>query len=329
MASEDIIDLLTRLLNYVFAIPMLTLGMIGCGLIVLLFTQKRQFRRNTSLTYLLAGAIVTGIHLPTVYIQMIMVYGFHVSLMNTNVDACREHTYLRYVTTVAAISFPCWAAFDQYVSTSRNAAVRHRWGSKRVTNMIIVGTIIFWIVFYIPILFNTNIINGVCSLKPTLYTKFNTYAFTPIAYCFGPISVIVFSILGTIKNLRHNNLPKSRDRLAVQVRAMMMPQLLILAISGIPFGFQGVYLDITSGRHKGTYEIAMENFIGQIILIFYHFNYAFMFYIYVYKSTEVRKALKNQFFRCIGKRRLVTDDSMANPSVSLRRLNASQLDRSA
>jgi ABC-type dipeptide/oligopeptide/nickel transport system permease component len=107
MSEEATFNLLARLLNYIFAISMLILGMIGSMLIILVVTQKRAFRRNTSLTYLLAGAIITGIHLPTIYIQMILVFGFGVSLMNTNESACREHTYLRYVTTVAAISFPC------------------------------------------------------------------------------------------------------------------------------------------------------------------------------------------------------------------------------
>ena len=109
--------------------------MIGSVLIIIVFTQKRSFRQHTSLTYLLAGAIITGIHLPTIYIQMILVYGFGVSLMNTNETACHEHTYLRYVTTVAAISFPCWAAFDQYVGTSHNVIVRNRWGSLRTVRL--------------------------------------------------------------------------------------------------------------------------------------------------------------------------------------------------
>jgi len=71
-----------------------------------------------------------------------------------------------------------------------------------------------------------------------------------------------------------------------------MPQLIILAISGIPFGFQGVNLQITSSIVKDSFRIAVENFIGPIVLIFYHFNYVFTFYIYVYKSSEFRKARK-------------------------------------
>ena len=133
----------------------------------------------------------------------------------------------------------------------------------------------------------------------SIYTNFNTYVFTPLVYGLGPAGVITYCTLGTVQNLRLSNIRKSNEKLTKQVRAMLMPQLIILAISGIPFGFQGVYLEITSGNTKDAFQIALENFFGQVILIFYHFNYVFTFYIYLYKSSEFRKALKNQLFKCI------------------------------
>ena len=102
---------------------------------------------------------------------------------------------------------------------------------------------------------------------------------------------------------------------------MLMPQLFILAISGIPFGFQGVYLDVTSSATKDAFRVALENFIGQVILIFYHFNYVFIFYIYVYKSNEVRRALKDQFFRCIRMKRPGSANHVTDHPVSLHTLN--------
>jgi hypothetical protein len=57
---------------------MLILGVVVSVLIVVGFAQKCSFRQNTSLTYLLASTIITGIHLPTIYIQIILVYDFGV-----------------------------------------------------------------------------------------------------------------------------------------------------------------------------------------------------------------------------------------------------------
>ncbi|CAF0727374.1 unnamed protein product [Rotaria sp. Silwood1] len=321
MLNAETFNLLTRLLNYVFAIPFLILGILGSLLTVIVFTRQRAFRRNTTITYLLAGAIVTGIHLPTIYIQMILVYGFNTSLMNTNVAACREHTYLRYVTTVAAISFPCWASFDQYATTSRKVAFRNRWSSLRVARLVVVCNMLFWILIYIPVLFFTGIRHGVCAFIPSPYTTFNTYVFTPLVYCIGPIAVVTFCTRGTIKNLRSNIIRNTQESLSKQVRSMLLPQLTILAISGIPFGFQGVYLDITSYVEKDAFRIAVENFAGQVILIFYHFNYVFTFYIYVFMSSEIRKILKRQVFKFIGKNRVTPANFTTENSISLRPLN--------
>ncbi|KAF9758306.1 hypothetical protein NGRA_3143, partial [Nosema granulosis] len=245
---------------------------------------------------------------------MILVYGFDVSLMNTSNVACREHTYLRYVTTVASISCPCWAAFDQYVSTSRQANVRKRWSSIRVVRLVIISTILFWILFYIPVIFFCDIENGLCMLKAGPYRTINTYVFTPFVYGVGPAGVITYCTLGTMRNLRLSTIKRSSKRLTTQVRAMLIPQLITLAISGIPFGFQGIYLDMTSNIEKSAVRVALENFIGQIILIFYHFNYVFTFYIYVYKSSEVRKGLKQQIFKYTRMGNVTQDDRVATNS---------------
>ncbi|CAF4240944.1 unnamed protein product, partial [Adineta steineri] len=191
----------------------------------------------------------------------------------------------------------------------------------RVVRIVIVCTVIFWFLFYIPVIFFTGITNGVCNFKPSLYTTLNTYIFTPLVYGLGPVGVITYCILGTVKNLRLNNIQRSHEKLAKQVRAMLIPQLIILAISGIPFGFQNIYLDITSHIAKDAKRIAIENFLGQVVLIFYHFNYVFTFYIYVYKSSEFRKVLKKQVPRCIRACRLYPTDVIINNSIKPLEIN--------
>ena len=94
---------------------------------------------------------------------------------------------------------------------------------------------------------------------------------------------------------------------------------------GIPFGFQSVYLELTNHIVKDHFRVALENFIGQVILIFYHFNYVFTFYIYVYKSSEIRKTLKKQFYKYIHLSQVVPLEATAEHSMSLRKLNVTHL----
>jgi hypothetical protein len=86
------------------------------------------------------------------------------------------------MSTVSAISFPCWAAFDQYVSTCREANFRNRWRSMRVVRWAIIGTVLFWTIAYIPIIFVSSIINGVCTMTDHPYRKFNNFVLTPFVY---------------------------------------------------------------------------------------------------------------------------------------------------
>lgn len=308
MSKTATVNTVTQWLNYVVAIPFLVLGIIGALFTVIIFTRRRLFWRNPSITYLLAGAAMTGIHLPLIYTQSILVHGFGLGVFNSNNIACREHNYLLYMTTVAAISFPCWAAFDQYVSTSRNARVRNHWGSIHMVRWAIVGTVIFWSLVYIPIIFVSKIVGGVCVLQEGAFTRFNTYFLTPLVYSVGPLMIMTVFTLGTIRNLRSVQQIQQQDHLTKQVRRMLIPQLVVLGISGIPFGFQGIYIELTNGIPKDDYRLALENFFGQVILLLFHCNYVCTFYIYLYMSSEVRKDFKSLVFKCLGKNEVAPVD---------------------
>jgi hypothetical protein len=290
------INSVSRWLNYLLAIPMITLGIIGALLTIIVFIGQRSFRRNSTITYLLAGAIITAIHLPSIYLQSILVDGFGLGVFNTNDIACRERNYLFYVTTVSAISFPCWAAFDQYASTSRQASFRNRWSSMRVVRLAIIGTIIFWGIIYFPMIFLSTSVNNVCIVIDGPFKIFHSYILTPIVFIVGPFALITGFALGTIRNLRLMVLSKRQDRLARQVRRMLIPQLIILAICGIPFGIESMYDDITSKVHKTDLRKAIEHLFDQLTRLFYHITFVSTFYIYLYMSHDMRKMFK-QFWK--------------------------------
>jgi hypothetical protein len=265
---------------------------------------------------------MTAIHLPSIYSQSILVNGFKLGLFNTNEVACREHNYLLYMTTVAAISFPCWASFDQYASTSRSATFRNRWSNIRFVRFAIVITVIFWTIVYLPIIFVSGIVDGACVLKKGLFTQMNTYFLTPLVYSVGPLMVMTAFTLGTVTNLRSATDFNRHDHLAKQVRRMLIPQLVVLGISGIPFGFQGIYLELTSSIDKDQFRLAMENLFGQIILLLFHCNYVCPFYIYFYMSNEVRRATKEFIFKSFKmNNNIVPISAIRNNQIKLQTLN--------
>jgi hypothetical protein len=291
-SKSSLINTVSRWLNYLLSIPMIIFGIIGAILTILVFTKQPSFRRNPTITYLLAGAIMGAIHLPIIYLQSILVDGFCLGVFNTNDIVCREHNYLFYVTTVITISFPCWAAFDQYASTCREASFRNRWSSMRVVRLAIIGTVIFWTIFYLPMIFVSGIIDSICSFTNDSYRKFNNYFLTPLVYTIGPLTLIIFFTRETIRNLDSTTIVNRHNRLTRQIRRMLIPQLFVLGISGIPFGLQNIYFDLTSNVYKNDLRKSIEHLSVQIIRLFYHCNFVCTFYIYLYMSSEVRKVLR-------------------------------------
>jgi hypothetical protein len=286
------VDRVSRYLNYAGAIPMIILGTVGAILTIIVFIKQRSFRHNPTITYLLANAIMTGIHLPSVYSQSILVDGFLLGLFNTNEFACREHNYLLHLTTVSTISFTCWAAFNQYASTCRNATFRQRWNSMRVVRWTIVLTIAFWTLIYIPMLLFSGVVNRTCLIVNVFYRKFVSYVLTPLVYTILPFVLIVVFTRRTIDNIRSTSLANRHDRLMKQIRRMLFPQLMILSVSGFPFSMQVIYFEVTDHIDKTPFRRAMENLAVQIIRLLYHCNFVCTFYIYVYMSSDVRKILK-------------------------------------
>jgi hypothetical protein len=324
MINATTIDVITRWLNYTLAIPMIIFGTIGAILTVVVFTKQPSFWRNSSITYLLAGATMTAIHLPTIYSQSILVNGFGFGLFNTNQNACREHNYLLYMTTVAAISFPCWASFDQYASTCRDTKFRNRWSSVRFARIAIIGTVLFWIIVYLPIIFVSDIVDGVCVLKKGTFTLFNIYFLSPFVYSVGPLIVMTVFTAGTVRNLRAMTCFNRYEQFANQVRQMLISQLIVLGISGIPFGFEGIYLGLTSHVEKDAFRLSVEHLFNQLILLLFHCNYVCTFYIYLYMSNEVRRATKRLFLRCVQKNNnvsdnMATENEMKMSTISSRR----------
>ena len=61
-------------------------------------------------------------------------------------------------------------------------------------------------------------------------------------------------------------------------------RIFVLGISGVPFGLQNMYTDLTSQVQKDVLQKAIELLIFQIVRLFDHCNSVCTFYIYLYTS---------------------------------------------
>jgi len=298
------LNTISRYLNFTLAVPIITFGIIGSILTIIIFIKRPVFWNNPTITYLLAGAIMTIIHLPTIYLAIILASGFETYIMMKNDISCKLFNYFLYVTTAAAISFPCWAAFDQYACTNRDANFRHRWSSMRFVRRAIFGTILFWLIFYLPVFILTNINASGCSIEILFVRQLNNYVFTPLVFTICPVILVTFFMRGILANLRLTAVVNRHTRLERQIRRMIIPQVVFLAISGFPFGLESFYLEYTANVPKSDVRAAAEGVVLQMFRLFYHVNFVCTFYIYFYMSNEVRQPIKQIVDRLISVNRV-------------------------
>jgi hypothetical protein len=276
---------------------MLVFGMIGNCLNIYIFT-RHIYRNTTSVHYLLACSVASCIQLIHTLLLRILSDGFHIYIATSNHYYCRIRNLISAVTSLCGISYPCWASFGQFISTSRNAATRVRWSSKQFVNRAIFCTILFWLIVYLPNSIFTQASGTICIINNKIIIFTYSYVIIPITYCMLPVISFTYFNIGIVKNLRYTTavlVSNSNKRMARHVQQMLVPQLIILILSGIPFTLQTLYSTSTIFISKDANRIAIENLISHITRLLFYLNYVSSFYIYALMSREFRTIVQSLF----------------------------------
>ena len=290
--------LIVQWLNIIVGILILTFGLVGNCLNVYVFT-RHVYRNATAVHYLLAGSVASCIQLINTLLLRILTDGFYVVIGAWNDRYCQTHNLIAAVASLCAITYPCWASFDQFISTSRNPIIRLKWNSKRIVIPAIFLTMLFWLIISIPLNIFSRAFGSTCRSTYPITSFIYAYGVIPIGYGILPIILLIYSNIGIINNLR--NAPvvivsNVNRRMARQVHRMLVPQLIILILSGVPFILQTMYATATATMVKGTDRLAIENIIGHITRLFFYLNYISSFYIYILTSSEFRRIIQNLFY---------------------------------
>lgn len=293
---EDLI-LTSRLLNIFIGVPMFILGIVGNLLLMFIFTRSK-FRYVSSVQYLLASTVTNSIQLLQTLLPRILSEGFAIALVKSNSSYCKVRNYIAAVVSLCSIFYLCWASFDQFISTSRNAHTRSSWTSKKFVIIAVFSTFIFLLIVHIPVIVFTEAIGESCTITNIFCIYVYAYGITPFTYTLFPMIIITYCSIGIVRNLKRSRFVgviQMNKYLARQVRRMLIPQLIILIISGIPHSIQTVYSVATMSIEKHPIRIAVENVILNTVRLLFYLNYVGSFYIYVLMSSEIRHDFKKLF----------------------------------
>ena len=290
--SDTLATVILRL-NIIAGIFIFLFGIVGnCGNIYVF--SRPVYRKTNAGIYLLIASVASIIQIVHTLLPRILSDGFQISIVQSNDRYCQSRFIIAGVASLCAISYPCWASFDQYMSTSRNANRRTRWSSKRFVRLSILLTIVFWSILFLPGSIFTRASNNICIGSHLSISTMYSYGMTPFGYFFLPITLLLYFNLGIVKNLRDTSgvvVTNTNKRMARQVHRMLVPQLIILILSGLPFVSQTLYGTITASWSKDENRQAIENLIAHITRLSFYLNYMSSFYVHMLTSSEFRRII--------------------------------------
>ena len=251
MSSTTIVTLLflSQKLNIYLGIPLILLGVLGGLLSIIVFLSLKTFRQNPCAFYLIIMSVTNIGQLLTGLLTRVYLYETNVNWSLLSEFYCKFRWYLIYVCAMISFTCICLATIDQFLATSSNIQWQ-RLSNIKSSRCLCFGFILFWILFYIPILiYYRHVISPTtgqvsCTLTNSGYQQFITYGHALILSGFLPIFItILFGLLAfrNIRQIPHRLIPLVRRELDKQLTVMVLVQVIFNFTNVAPSSIMGVY----------------------------------------------------------------------------------------
>ncbi|CAF3578959.1 unnamed protein product [Rotaria sp. Silwood1] len=271
-----------------------------CGHIanIFVFARLTIFRGNPSAFYLIVESIIDLLELTIVFTSSIAVNGFGNDPAQTSLLWCKLKPFCTQSITLISLNIVCFAAIDQYLSTSYHPFLRQK-STIKIAKILTTIATIFWILHGTSGFFLLEIQSTYgCSIYNEGFRNYVTYFYYLILTGALPITVSTFFSVLAYQNVRRivrRQMPIRRRKLDQQLTAMILVRVGFLVIMTLPYLLQRIY---TLGRltsHNNIISQAILQLIGAITASFFHLNYAGSFYLFLISSTRFRRQVKYIF----------------------------------
>ena len=276
MSIEDILFVSESLTIYL-SFLILFAGFIGHLIDILVFTSLKLFRKSQSAFYLTSESIVNSIHLLFSFTSRIAMNGFHNDLTQTSLLWCKLRYVLVTSLTLLSLSIVCFAAIDQYLSTSYNPYIKQM-STLHLAHRLTLIAIILWTCHGIPFFILMKIEStGGCSRYSNGLTNYVIYGYYVILTGFLP--VIISSIFATLAYLNVRRIIQSRiliirRRLEKQLTAMILIRVAFLVSITLPYITYRIYTLKIHEYPDDSMEKAIMQLVATITYTLFYLNYS-------------------------------------------------------
>jgi hypothetical protein len=290
----------------------LTLGIVGNILLILVFSQHKQ-RLTPCAYYLLSGAVFSIVGSNWAVVPLIWA-AYYSDPFAKSLPLCRIRVYIIHVCAMSFRTVIVLAAADRYTTSSDRLWIRALFSIKRAKRAcIIVPT--FWSIISVHLLIWVSIENNRCFV-------YGLYGFIYSIYqliCFGLLPTIFMTIFGalTLKNIHlvrrrintnemnlSNNILRKQDR---NIALLVFLEIIISTICRLPYSIDTIYSEVTNNiPNKSIERQLIESFLIFITRSFLlHLKYSTIFYVYFITSSSFRRTLKKILLKYLNKCRKI------------------------
>ncbi|UJR12139.1 hypothetical protein I4U23_016316 [Adineta vaga] len=315
-STADYINNLSIQMNRYFSIVIFLFGTIGNLLNICVLSQQ-IFRSNPCAVLFLFSSFANLIAILSGLTSR-MFSGWIVDLTNTDRSLCKLRAFILNVARPIAFWLILLAAIDRWLLSNPNANYRQMSTLKNAKRNMIIITILSIILFsHILYCYEPNLMDAPLKCYGVTVT---CRLVTDISFTFGStfIPIVFMFIFGlmTIRNIRRSRMKVQARDLSMETnqistgerqrpslsksdyRLMMMllAQILLLVVFGLPLGVQKLYATITINRPTPQLQTVIDNFVYSFVLLLNFLANGIPFYIYTLFGGEIfRKALLKVF----------------------------------
>ena len=293
-ASGDLqLATITKQLTIYFGTVVLTAGVIGALLNIIVFLSLKIFRRNSSAFFLTIMSFVNIGQLLTGLLSRIMIGGWDLDFTESSSAYCKFRYYCLQVCGLTSYSCMCLATIDQFLATS----LRLQWRqfiTIRRAHILFILCLFTWLVHGIPcfIFFNpilspkTGIVG--CSVTNSIYQQYYTYCYLLILTGALPICItVVFGCLAyrNVRQIPYRTVPLVRRELDKQLTSMVLVQVVHNFIVIVP------YISSLGGIYLGNPPVQSPYYIP----IVYSIRITGLFYYLYFAVSYMKRRLSMRF----------------------------------
>jgi hypothetical protein len=279
LAEKTAQEILIASQQYTICVSFIILfaGIFGHIIDILVFTSSRPFRKTQSAFYLTAESIVNSIHLLVSFSSRIAINGFNNDLTQTSLAWCKIRNVFATSCTLLSLTIVCFAAIDQYLSTSYYPFLKEL-STLKLAHRLTCTAIIIWTLHGIPFLVLIKIQPVVgCASESNGFTIYITYVYYLILTGFLPIAIT--SIFATLAYTNVRRIVRSqraifRRKLDKQLTAMILVRVAFLVVVTIPYVIQRIctiQIQLNDNDYIGK---AIMQLIGAITVSLFYLNYS-------------------------------------------------------